>query len=104
MVKNHFSSQLDKIKSLEKQLVKSIIEVKILTSAKIFVESLKRIFIFICYIPSIKRNSEEKLKTNIVRNDKGKILDFDTEISKPMSKSPPRLQEKSEFITICHYC
>ena len=38
IVKNQYSSQLGKIKSLEEQLVKSITEVKILTSAKIFVE------------------------------------------------------------------
>ena len=36
------------------------------------------------YIPSFKRNSEEKLKTNIARIDKDKILDFDAEISKPV--------------------
>ena len=98
---------MEKIKSLEEQLVKSITKVKILTRAKNFVEpnSKEIFFIFLFfYIPSFKRNSEEKLKTNIVRIDKGKILDFDTEISKPMSKSPPRLQEKSEFVPTCYYC
>ena len=82
IVKNQFSSQLDKIKSLEEQLVKSIIEVKILTSAKNFVEpNSKENFLIFFFIPSFKRNSEENLKTNIVRIDKGKILDFDAEIS-----------------------
>ena len=66
--------------------------------------TLKRFFFFFFLIPSFKRNSEEKWKTNIVRIDKGKILDFDAEISKPMSKSPSRLQEKSEFFPTCHYC
>ena len=52
IVKNQFSSQLDKIKSLEEQLVKSIIEVKILTSAKNFVEpnSKENFLIFFLFL------------------------------------------------------
>ena len=37
--------------------------------------------------------SEEELKANIARIDKGKKIYVDSKISKPMSKSSPRLQE-----------
>ena len=47
--KNQISSQVDKIKSLEEQLVESKTEVEKLTSAKLVVEpnSKKKIFIFL---------------------------------------------------------
>ena len=41
------------------------------------------------YIPPFKRNNE-KLKANIARIDKGKNSDDNTEVSKSMSKTPPR--------------
>ena len=46
----------------------------------------------------------EELKANIARIDKGKKYDVDTEVSKLMSKTPPRLNEKFEFVPICHHC
>ena len=44
------------------------------------------------------------MKANIARIDKGKNSDVNAEVSKPMSKTPPRLNEKSEFAPICHHC
>ena len=55
------------------------------------------------YIPSFKRNNEE-LKGNFARIDKGKNSDDNAKVSKPMSKTPPKLKEKSEFAPTCHHC
>ena len=55
------------------------------------------------YIPPFKRNNQE-LKANIARIDKGKQYDVNSKVSKPMSKTPPRLNDKSEFVPICHHC
>ena len=44
------------------------------------------------------------MKANIVRRDKGKNFDVNTDISKPMSKTPPRLNENFEFVPTCHHC
>ena len=99
--KNQISSQVDKIKSLEKQLVESKTEVEKLTSAKLVVKSNSKENDF--YIPPFKRNNEE-LKANIARIDKGKNSDVNVEISKPMSKITPRKNENSEFVPICHHC
>ena len=67
--KNKISSQVQKIKSLEEQLVEFKTEVEKLTSAKLIVEPNSKEKDF--YIPPFKRNNEE-LKTNIVRIDKRK--------------------------------
>ena len=99
--KNQISSQVDKIKNLEEQLVKSKTEVEKLTSVKLVVESNSKENDF--YISPFKRNNQE-LKVNIARIDKGKQSDINIEISKPMSKTPPRLNDKSEFVPICHHC
>ena len=61
--KNQFSSQVDKIKSLEEQLVKSKTKVEKLTNAKLVVEPNSKEKDF--YIPPFKRNNEE-LKANIL--------------------------------------
>ena len=70
--KNQISSQVDKIKSLEEQLVKSKTKVEKLTSAKLIVEPNSKEKDF--YIPLFKRNNE-KLNANITRIDKGKQSD-----------------------------
>ena len=67
--KNKISSQVQKIKSLEEQLVEFKTEVEKLTSAKLIVEPNSKEKDF--YIPPFKRNNEE-LKTTIVRIDKRK--------------------------------
>ena len=67
--KSQISSQVDKIKSLEEQLVEFKTEVKKLTSAKLVVEPNSKEKDL--YIPPFKRNNEG-LKTNIASIDKGK--------------------------------
>ena len=99
--KNQISSQVDKIKSLEEQLVESKTEVEKLTSAKLVVKPNSKEKDF--YIPQFKRNNEE-LNANIARIDKGKQSDVNVEVSKPMTKTPPRLNKNSEFVPTCHHC
>ena len=70
-LKNQISSQVDKIKKLEEQLVESKIEVEKLTSGKFVVEPNSKEKDF--YIPLFKMNNEE-LKANIARIDKGKKI------------------------------
>ena len=87
--KNQISSQVDKIKSLEEQLVESKTEVEKLTSTKLVVEPNLKEKDF--YIPPFKMNNEE-LNANIARIDKGTQSDVNAEVSKPMSKCTcPRL-------------
>ena len=99
--KNQISSQVDKIKSLEKQLVDFKTEIEKLTSAKLLIEPNSKEKDF--YIHPFKRNNEE-LKANIARIDKNKNSDVNSEVSKPMSKTPPRLNKNSEFVPTCHHC
>ena len=70
---------MDKIKTLEEQLVEFKIEVEKLTSVKLLVEPNSKENDF--YIPPFKRNNEE-LKANFARIDKGKIYDVNAEVSK----------------------
>ena len=44
------------------------------------------------------------MKANIARIDKGKNSDVNAEVSKPMSKTPPRRNKNSEFFPTCHHC
>ena len=99
--KNQILFQVDKIKSLEEQLVEFKTKVEKLTSAKLVVEPNSKEKDF--YIPPFKRNNQE-LKAYIARIDKGNNSNVNTEVSKPMSKTPPRLNEKFEFVPICHHC
>ena len=99
--KNQISSQVDKLKSLEEQLVEFKIEVEKLTSVKLAVKPNSKENDF--YIPSFKRNNKE-LKANFARIDKGKISDVKAEVSKPMSKTPPRLNKNLCFCPTCHRC
>ena len=91
---------MDKIKSLEKQLVEFKTEVEKLTSVKHVVEPNSKEKDF--YIPPFKRNNKE-LKANIGRIDKSKQSDVNAEVSKLMSKTPPRLNKNSEFFPTCHH-
>ena len=68
-LKNKFLSQVEKIKSLEEQLVEFKTEVEKLTSVKFVVEPNSKEKYF--YIPPFKRNNEE-FKANIARIDKSK--------------------------------
>ena len=76
-------------------------EVEKLTSAKLLVKPNSKEKDF--YIPPFKGNNED-LKANIARIDKGKNFDVNTEVSKPMSKTPPRLDKNSEFVPTCRHC
>ena len=67
--RSQIASQMDKIKSLEEQLVEFKTKVEKLTSVKLVVEPNLKEKDF--YIPPFKRNNEE-LKANIARIDKGK--------------------------------
>ena len=44
------------------------------------------------------------MKANIARIDKSKNSDVNAEISKLMSKTPPRKNKNSEFVPTCHHC
>ena len=99
--KNQISSQVDKIKSLEEQLVEFKTEVKKLTSAELVFEPNSKEKDF--YIPPFRRNNEE-LKANIARIDKGKQSNVNADVSKLMSKTPFRLNKNSKFVPICHNC
>ena len=72
---------MEKIKSLEKQLVESKTKVEKLTSAKLVVEPNLKEKDF--YIPPFKMNNEE-LNDNISRIDKGKKSNVNTEVTKPV--------------------
>ena len=92
---------MDKIKSLEEQLVEFKTNVEKLISAKLLVEPNSKEKDL--YIPPFKRNNEE-LKANIAKIDKGKNSDVNTEVSKPMSKTPPRKNKNSKFVPTYHHC
>ena len=92
---------MDKIKSLEEQLFESKTEVENLTSAKLVVEPNSKEKDF--YIPPFKRNNEE-LNANIARIDKGKQSNVNAKVSKPMSKTPHRLNKNSDFVPTYHHC
>ena len=84
---------MDKIKSLEEKLVEFKIEVENLASTKFVVKPNSEDLFFYKYIPPFKRNNED-LKANITRIDKDKNFDVNAEVSKHMSKTPPRRKEK----------
>ena len=44
------------------------------------------------------------MKVNIARIDKGKNSDINVEVSKPMSRTPSRLNKNFEFFPTCHHC
>ena len=92
---------MDKINNLEEQLVEFKIEVEKLTSVKLVVEPNSKEKYF--YISPFKRNNEE-LKANIARIKKGKNSDVNVEVSKPMSKTPPRKNKNFEFVPTCYHC
>ena len=43
------------------------------------------------------------MKVNISRIDKDKNSDVNAEVSKPMSKTSPRKNKNSEFVSTCHH-
>ena len=100
-LRNQISSQDEKMKSLEQELVESKAKLENLTCTKPAIDnrsvsaSLKP-KIEKVYIPPFKRNNKEK--AYFVRLDKGKSSDVDAEVSKPKSKPTAREHDKSVFV------
>ena len=106
-LRNQISSQDEKMKSLEQELVESKAKIENLTSTKPAVDN-KSISVSLkpktekVYIPHFKRNNNEK--TYFAKLDKGKSSDVDAEVSKSKSKSTVTLHNKSIFVPTCHLC
>ena len=104
-LRNQISSQDEKMKSLEQELVESKVKIENLTSTKPTVDnksvyvSLKpkteKVYIFPC-----KRNNKEN--AYFARLDKGKNSDVETKVSKP--KPTVREHNKFVFVPTCHLC
>ena len=106
-LRNQISSQDEKMKSLEQELVESKVKIEKLTSTKLVVDN-RSVSISLkpkiekVYIPPFKRNNKEK--TYFARLDKGKNSDVDADVSKPISKPTVREHNKSVFMPTCHLC
>ena len=106
-LRNQITSQDEKMKNLEHELVESKAKIENLTNTKLAVVnrsvsvSLKP-KIEKVYIPPFKRNNNEKVY--FARIDKGKSSDVDVEVSKPKSKPIVREHNKSIFVLTCHLC
>ena len=106
-LRNQISSQNEKMKSLEQELIESKAKIENLTSTKLAVDN-RSVSVSLkpktkkVYIPPFKRNNKEN--AYFARLDKGKSFDVDAEISKPMSKPTVREHNKSVFVPTCHIC
>ena len=105
-LRNQISSQDEKMKNLEQELVESKAKIENLTSTKptdnkSVSVSLKR-KTEIVYIPPFKRNNKEK--AYFARLDKDKSSDVDAKVSKLKSKLIVREHNKSVFVPTCHLC
>lgn len=87
-LRNQISSQDEKMKSLEQELVESKAKIENLTCTKSVVDN-RSVFVSLkpkaekVYIPPFKRNNKEK--AYFARLDKGKSFDVDAKVSKPKS-------------------
>ena len=105
-LRNQISSQEEKMKSLEQELVDKA-KIENLTSTKPAVDN-RSVSVSLkpktekVYIHPCKRNNKEK--AYFARLDKDKSSDVDTEVSKPMSKPTVRKHNKSVFVPTCHLC
>ena len=106
-LRNQITSQDEKMKSLEHELVESKSKIENLTSTKPAVDN-RSVSISLkpktkkVYIPPFKRNNKEK--AYFARLDKGKSFDVDADVSKPKSKPTVREHNKSIFVPTCHLC
>ena len=106
-LRNQISSQDEKIKSLEQELVESKAKIENLTSTKPTVDN-RSVFVSLkpktekIYIPPFKRNNKEK--AYYARLDKDKSSDVNDEVSKPKSKPTIRKHNKFVFVPTCHLC
>ena len=103
-LRNQISSQDEKMKNLEQELVKTKAKIENLTSTKPVIDnrsvsvSLKPKTEKVC-IPHFKMNNKEK-KAYFARLEKGKSFDVDAKVSKPTV----RKHNKSVFVPTCHFC
>ena len=103
-LRNQISSQDEKMKNLEQELVKTKAKIENLTSTKPAIDnrsvsvSLKPKTEKVC-IPHFKMNNKEK-KAYSARLEKGKSFDVDAKVSKPTV----RKHNKSVFVPTCHFC
>ena len=106
-LRNQISSQDEKMKCLEQELVESKAKIENLTSTKPTVDN-RSVSVSLkpktekVYIPPFKRNNKEK--TYFARLDKGKSSDVNAYISKPKSKPTVREHNKFVFVPTCHLC
>ena len=96
-MRNQFSSQDEKMKSLEQKLAEAEAKIENLSYTKLTIEN-RSVFVFVpikpkdkIYIPPFKSNHKEK--DYFARLDKGKSFDVDIEVHK-----------KSIFVPTCHLC
>ena len=98
-LRNQISSQDEKMKSLEQELVEFKAKIENLTYTKSAVDN-RSVSIFLkpkiekVYIPPFKRNNKEN--AYFARLDKGKSSDVDAEVSK--HKSKPTIRENNKFV------
>ena len=97
MLRNQFSSQDEKMKSLEQKLAEVEAKIENLSYNKLAIEN-RSAFVSIpikpkdkIFIPPFKRNHKEK--DYFARLDKGKSFDVDIEVHK-----------KFVFVPTCHLC
>ena len=106
-LRNQISSQDEKMKSLEQELVESKGKIENLTSTKLAVDN-RSVSISLksktkkVYIPHFKRNNKEK--AYFARLDKCKSSNVGIDVSKPMSKLTVRKHNKSVFVPTYHLC
>ena len=106
-MRNQISSQDEKMKSLEQELVESKAKIENLTSTKPTVDN-RSVSVSLkpktekVYILPFRRNNKEK--TYCARLDKGKSFDVNAKVSKPKSKPTVREHNKSIFVPTCHLC
>ena len=102
-LRNEISSQDEKMKNLEQELVESKAKIEILSSTKPVVDNRSFSVSFKpkteeVYIPPFKRNNKENGYST--RLDKGKSSDVDVDVSKPTVRE----HNKSVFVPTCHIC
>ena len=106
-LRNQCSSQDEKMKSLEQELVESKAKIENLTCTKSAIDN-RSVSVSLkpktekVYIPHFKRNNKEN--AYFARLDKGKSSDVNVEVSKLMSKPTVREHNKSVFVPTCHLC
>ena len=106
-LRNQFSSQDEKMKSLEQKLGGSKAKLENFSNTKLLVDN-RSVFVHFkpktnkVYVSPFKKNHKEKFY--VTRLDKGKSSNVGTEVSKPLSKPFSQLWNKSIFVPTCHLC